>query len=156
MIDKNVNISINIDDYLSFSEIKDICIEAIRDAVYENYRQKESDIDRLISNLGYEFIFEAVSKAIGKDAEEMIARKVSELAQKDDVVKYEMWRRNDMFGREDSPAIKIMNEAIEDNKFYIRALVSKVIDNFEFTDVKDAIYDMACEVISEKLFGKNE
>lgn len=150
-----MNITIDIKDYLSEDEIKDECRFAIRNSIYEMFCKNESDIDRLISNLGYEFIFEAVSKAIGKDSEEMIVKKVTELAKDSSAIKYEMWRKKDVWDRSESPAIKILHEAIEDNNWLMRDCVQKVIMDFEFPDVRDAMYDIACEIVSEKLFGKN-
>lgn len=150
-----MNITIDITDYLSQDEIKEECKCAIRNSVHKMFCRKESDIDRLISNLGYEFIFEAVSKAIGKDAETVITEKVVELIKSDSSIKYEMWRKKDAWDRSESPAIKILYEAIEDNKWLMRDCVQKVIMDFEFPDVRDAMYDIACEIVSEKLFGKN-
>lgn len=151
-----MNITIDITDYLSQDEIKEECKYEIRNSVHEMFCKKESDIDRLISNLGYEFIFEAVSKAIGKDAKKVITEKVTELVKDGSVIRYEMWRRKDAWDRTESPATKIMYEAIEDNKLLMRDCVQKAIADFEFPDVRDAMYDTACEIISEKLFGKNE
>jgi hypothetical protein len=151
-----MNIIIDITDYLSEDEIKEECKWAIRGSIHEMFCKNESDINRLISNLGYEFIFEAVSKAIGKDSEKTIAEKVTELAKDSSAIKYEMWRKKDAWDKIESPAIKILYEAIEDNKWLMRDCIQKAIMDFEFPNVRDAMYDIACEIISEKLFGKNE
>ena len=50
-----MEVSINIEDYLSKDEIKDIAKEQITYAIREKFR-KESDIERIITNLSYEFI----------------------------------------------------------------------------------------------------
>ena len=149
-----MNVTINIEDYLTQDEIKEECRCAIRNSVYEMFCAKESDVDRLISNLGYEFIFEAVSEAIGKDAENAIAEKVAELIKDDSSIRYEMWRKNDAWNRTESPATKILHKAIEDNEQLMRERVHDAIVNFEFPDVREAMYDIACEVVSEKLFGE--
>lgn len=148
-----MNITIDIHDYLSPDDIRDICKDAIAHDVHQLFTKNEVEIDRMISNLGYEFVFAAVSQAIGKDAKKLIVEKVTELIKNDSTIKYEIWRRKDAWQRDESPAIKILNDAIEDNKFLIRDLVSKEISAFEFDDVRSAFYDMACHVIEEKLFG---
>ena len=62
-----MEININIEDYLSKEEIKEIAKEQISYAIKEKFR-KESDIERIITNLSYEFLFKAVSETIGKDS----------------------------------------------------------------------------------------
>ena len=66
-----MELKINIEDYLSKDEIKDECKSAIRSAIYHQF-EKESELERLISNLSYEFLFKEVSECTGKDAEELI------------------------------------------------------------------------------------
>lgn len=151
-----MNITIDIRDYISPDDIRNVCKETIANDVHALFAKNESEIERLISNLGYEFVFAAVSKAIGKDAEKLIAEKVEELIKNDSTIKYEIWRKRDVWERTESPAIKIMNDAIEDSKHLIRERVNKEIDAFEFCDVREVFYDMACHVIEEKLFGGKE
>lgn len=151
-----MNITINIEDYLSQDEIKEECKYAINNSVSKMFCAKESEVNRLISNLGYEFIFEAVSKAIDEDAEKIIAEKVAELIKDDSSIKYEMWRKGGTWDNIESPAIKILYRAIEDNEQLMRERVQEAIVDFEFPDVRDAMYDVACEIVSEKLFGKNQ
>lgn len=148
-----MKLTLDVFEFLSAEEIKEECKHAISTYVYEFFCKHESDIDRIISNLGYEFVFEAVSKAIGKDAEKEITETVCKLMQDRAAIKYEMWRKKDAWERNESPAIKIMYETIEDNKALMRERIREVINDFDFPDVRDAMYDVACEVVSEKLFG---
>ena len=62
-----MELSVKIEDYLSEDEIKDIAKEQIACAIWEKFR-KESDIERIITNLSFEFLFKAVSESIGEDA----------------------------------------------------------------------------------------
>lgn len=148
-----MEVTFDVFDYLTPDEIKEQCQIAIRGCVYKQFKKDEAEIDRLISNLGYEFIFKAVSDAIGKDAEKEIVAKVAELAQDKNSIKYEMWRKKDVWERTESPAIGILHEAINDNKWYMRECVQKIISEFDIPDVREAMYDTACEVVREKLFG---
>ena len=104
-----MEININIEDYLSKEEIKEIAKEQISYAIKEKFR-KESDIERIITNLSYEFLFKAVSEAIGKDSLEMIKDKVAELLMDDSHISYFLWRKKDAWENEESPAITIMNQ----------------------------------------------
>ena len=148
-----MEITFNVFDYLTMDEIKEECRMAIRQSIHNTFARNEADVQRLISNLGYEFIFEAVSAAIGKDAKKEIAEKVAELARDNRAISYEMWRKKDSWGGTESPAIGILYEAIKDNKLLIRECVQTVIKEFEFPDVRDAMYVMAQDIIYEKLFG---
>ena len=148
-----MEVTFNVFDYLTMDEIKEECRMAIRQSIHNTFARNEADVQRLISNLGYEFIFKAVSAAIGKDAEKEIAAKVAELAKDKSHIRFEMWRKKDAWERAESPAIAILYEAIKDNKLLIRECVQTVIKEFEFPEVRDAMYAMAQDIIYEKLFG---
>lgn len=148
-----MEVTFNVLDYLTPNEIREECKKAIQQSVRNTFAKDEGDIERLISNLGYAFIFEAVSEAIGKDAKQTIAEKVAELAQDRHAISFEMWRKKDAWERTESPAIGILYEAIRDNKPLMRECVQHAIKEFDFGDVREAIYATAHEVIYEKLFG---
>lgn len=148
-----MEVTFNVFEYLTPDEIKEECKKAIRHSVHDTFAKNEAEAQRLISNLGYEFVFKAVSVAIGKDAEKEIADVVRQLASDKSHIQYLMWRRKDAWERTESPAIGILEEAIKDNKFYIRDCVQKAIGEFEFPEVREAMYAMAQEIIYEKLFG---
>lgn len=151
-----MTVQFNVLDYLTPDEIKDECKKAIQSSVKEMFTKDEADIDRLISNLGYEFVFRAVSAAIGEDAREKIATKVAELLQKDDAIRYEMWRRRDAWDRTESPAIGILDEAIKANRLLIFEKVQDAIRNYEFHDVQEAMFAAAENVIRQRIFGGGE
>ena len=148
-----MEVTFDVFDYLTMDEIKEECKKAIQSSVRDMFCKNEAEIDRLISNLGYEFIFKAVSDVIGADAKKAIADKVVELAQDKSHIRFEMWRKKDAWERVESPAIGILYEAINDNKWYIRQCVQKVIEEFDFPDVRSAMYETACDIVHEKLFG---
>ena len=148
-----MEITFNVFDYLTMDEIKEECRMAIRQSIHNTFARNEEDVQRLISNLGYEFIFKAVSATIGKDAEKEISAKVAELAQDKSHIRFEMWRKKDAWERSESPAIAILYEAIKDNKMLIRECVQTAIKEFDFPDVRDAMYETAREIIWEKMFG---
>ena len=148
-----MEITFDVFDYLSIDEIKEECKKAIRHSVHDTFAKEEAEIQRLITNLGYEFVFKAVSVAIGKDAEKAIAEVVKQLCTDKSHIQYLMWRRKDAWERTESPAIGIMEEAIKDNKQLIRDCVQQQIRECEIPDVRDALYGMACEILHEKLFG---
>lgn len=151
-----MELMINIEDYIRPEEIKAIAMEAVRDSIMRTYSRDEYNIARLISNLSYEFIFKAVSDAIGEDAQLKISNKVRELLEEGSSIRYELWRRKDAWEKTESPAIPILHKAIKDNEGLIRAKVMQSIDEYEFSDVQYAMYEALNQIVYERVFGSTE
>lgn len=149
-----MELKINIEDYLSHEEIKSIAMEAVRESIISVFRGDEANINRLISNLSYEFVFKAVSDAIGEDAQTKIANKVKELLENESRINYELWRKKDTFEKYESPAIPMLHKAIKDNEDLIRAKVVQSIDEFKFDGVQDAMYEALNQIVYDRVFGK--
>lgn len=147
---------INIEDYITPEEIKAVAMEAVRASIMRTYGRDESNITRLISNLSYEFIFNAVSDAIGEDAKVKVTNKVKELLEDGSSIRYELWRRKDAWEKTESPAIPILHKAIKDNEGLIRAKVMQSIDSYEFADVQESMYEALNQIVYEKVFGSSE
>jgi hypothetical protein len=148
-----MELKINIEDYLTHEEIKNIVTDALRESIISVFRGDEANINRLISNLSYEFIFEAVSDAIGEDAQTKITNKVKELLEDENHIRYELWRKN-IYDDYESPAIPMLHKAIKDNEDLIRAKVVQSIDQFKFDGVQDAMYNALNQIVYDKVFGK--
>lgn len=151
-----MELTINIEDYITPEEIKAVAMEAVRDSIMRTYSRDEYNITRLISNLSYEFIFKAVSDAIGEDAQTKISNKVKELLEDGSSIRYELWRKKDAWEKTESPAIPILHKAIKDNEGLIRAKIMQSIDSYEFNDVQEAMYEALNQIIYEKVFGSTE
>lgn len=151
-----MELTINIEDYITPEEIKAVAMEAVRASIMRTYNRDEYNITRLITNLSYEFIFKAVSDAIGEDAQTKISNKVKELLEEGGSIRYELWRRKDAWEKTESPAIPILHKAIKDNEGLIRAKVMQSIDSYEFSDVQEAVYNALNEIVYEKVFGSTE
>lgn len=149
-----MELTINIENYITPEEIKAIAMEAVRDSILRTFYGEETHIIRLITNLSYEYIFKAVSDAIGEDAQTMIANKVKKLLEDDSKIRYEMWRKKDAWEKTESPAITILNKAIKDNEELIRANVKRSIEGFEFNDIQEDMYNALVQIVHEKVFEK--
>lgn len=155
-----MNIEINISDYLSEEEIKEECKQAIRDLIYNTYKN-ETCIDRLISNLSYEFLFKQISKCIDKDAETLIKNEVIELLKNGTSIKYELFRKPNAWDREASVGYKILQQAIKDSENLIREKVTEAINDYDFgnsQEIYDKVMDCITSIIDDRLFriGVNE
>lgn len=151
-----MDITIKVEDYITPEEIKALAMEAIREVIFKTFYRDEAGINRLISNLSYEFIFKAVSDAIGENAEARISDKVKELLEDTGTIRYELWRRKSNFEKCDSPAVEILNEAIKDNKSLIRSKVEEGIRNFEFDDIQTAMYEALSDVVYNMVYNKSD
>lgn len=149
-----MELKINIEDYITPEEIKAVAMDAVRESIRRIFCGDEANLNRLISNLSYEFIFKAVSDAIGEDAQTKITSKVRELLEDGSCIRYELWRKRDSFEKYESPAIPMFHKAIEDNEDLIRAKVMQSIDEFKFDGVQDAMYDALNQIVYDKVFGK--
>ena len=148
-----MEVTIKLEDYLSEEEIKEIAKEQIAYSIREKFK-KESDVERIITNLSYEFLFKAVSEAVGTDSFELIKTKVAELLEDDSHIRYCLWRKKDAWENEESPAITILNKAIENNRGLIENRVFEMVSNYDFNEAKDEIYNVVCNAIEKQLFGE--
>lgn len=151
-----MELSIRIEDYITPEEIKAIAMEAVRDSITRTFCRDEASINRLISNLSYQFIFKAVSDAIGENAQAKITEKVKELLEDGSSIRYELWRRKDAWQKDESPAIPILHKAIKDNEGLIRAKVMQSIDGYEFMDVQDAMYEALDKIVCDMVYGSKK
>jgi hypothetical protein len=149
-----MEITINIKDYLSIEEIKDECRYAIRHSIMEKYK-RESEIDRLISNLGYEFIFKAIQETTGEDTLQKIKDTVIQLANQADAVRYLLFKAPDKWDSDASIGYTIVQQALEENEPLIKEKVKDAISDYDFLsrkDLQDRMEDLFHEMLEEKLF----
>jgi hypothetical protein len=151
-----MEIKIDIENYLSEEEIKEICKDTMRGIIREQFR-KEADVDRVISNLSYEFLFKQISESIGEDAVALIKSKVNKLLQDSTSIEYELFRKADAWERSESVGYTILKQAIKDNADLINERVKETISVYDFgnrEEIKEAIEDSVHSYIAEKLFNE--
>lgn len=142
-------------DYLSQDDIKEICIDELRSKVRESLRYYEaSDI---LSNVSYKCVFKEVEDIIKMSEDEIkkqINDKVVEIISK--LSNYCVFRSKDEYDRSDSLAQKYLLESIENNKQLIEDRVKELMVNFNVGYMKEDLQDKIYEVVTERLFGKDE
>lgn len=120
-------IEIDIDNYLSASEIKEI----VKDMLISQLKYKiEREADRLLSNLAY-YQAEAVINSLLTDEQKvMVNDKTTKIIQNmaEHTVFYRDWR-----GSPDN-AVRILNKAVNDNAELITDKVKEVINNYPFEE----------------------
>lgn len=148
-----MDIRINIEDYLTPEEIKCECKEALRNAVYSQYHRNERELDRLLTNLSYHYVWDMVNNAIDGNLETVIKEKVTKII--DELSSYSVFRGKDNYGYAESKGHKIMEEEVERQREHIKLRIYEVIEQYDYQGIKNRISDMIYECIDEKLFGNS-
>lgn len=125
---------INIKDYLSYNEIKEICESELRIQIREFFKT-EKDAQRLLSNLSYQIIFDEVDKTI-PNCQKIIETNVKEII--NEKTSYCVFRGRE-YGRDPSLAYKLLEEEVSKNKELLNEKVKETIIN---TDYSNKIWDI--------------
>lgn len=150
-----MKLEVNVGDFLTDEQIAMICEEELRHVVGSQLR-KEADIDRILSNRSYEYMFRLVQEELGlheKEFREKLAKRCEDALTPDNL-RFMVFRRKDVYDRTESVAVKYLDEALMESKPKIVESVNKIIEEYPFYELKDYILDTIYECIEQKLFGK--
>lgn len=149
-----MEIKIDINDYLSKEEIKEIAEQELRSAFREQFR-KEADVERVLTNLSLEYVHALVAEQWNGDFEELLRKKVREAIENG--VSYHVFRRKDVLDRTESPAVAILDEECKNSRQLIKECVEKHIREYPFHELdRDEIGDVIYEVIMERILKPRE
>lgn len=142
-----MNIEINIDDYVSAEEKKELCIEYIRETLRggDNPNHKE----RVLSNMAYNAAFKLLDEALTKEDHVLIHSKVVEIIKDDSA--YGLFRKKDAWGQEDSVAYVEVKKAIEEHKHLINGLVKQAILDRDYSKDIGESSEWVGEIITDAL-----
>lgn len=144
-----MELKINIQDYFSDEQIKEIAEEELRAAFRQKFR-KEADVERVITNLSVEYVHALVAEQWDGDFDELLRDKVREAIEKG--VGYHVFRRKDAWDRTESLAVSILDEECRNSRPLIRECVEKHIREYPFSELdRNEIGDVIYEVIMEKI-----
>lgn len=144
-----MELKIDINDYFSKEEIKEIAEHELRSAFREQFR-KETDVERVLANLSMEYIHALVAEQWDGDFDELLRKKVREAIENG--VGYHVFRRKDAWDRTESPAVAILDEECKSSRPIIRECVEKHIREYPFHELeKEEIGDVIYDVIMERI-----
>ena len=141
-----MEIRINVSDYLSGEEIKDIVINETRNAVRSNIGEMfigEENINRILINTAYTSIEMEIEKII-PNYKEIIASEVKDIINKNDLI-HQIFA-HDYFDNTDTLGLKYIKEAINENKKVIEDKVKSAIENY---DPKELIQECFGKKVTE-------
>ena len=153
-----MTIEVDINNYLTKEQIAEIAEQEIRNS-FRNQLSKESDIERILTNLSYEYVFKIVEEELNVHKEEFktkLKETVMKVLDDSSTLRYEIFRRTDTWGRTESPAVKYLEEALIDSKNKIVEEVNKRIEEYPFYELKENILDTIYYCIADMLTKKRE
>lgn len=155
-----MKIDINIDNYLSEEEKKELAKEYFLNSLNKGLRDRHShkanydNYERIVANSVYEFIDRKVDSMLNESHEEMIKAKVNKILGEKGSYEYRLFRVKSSWEKEDSPAQKILNEAVESHREVmtnkIHAKLNEVISNLG----EDNLYEMYTDAFNNFISGK--
>jgi hypothetical protein len=152
-------IKIDINDYLSESEKKEYAIvafkESVKSALFKDKQgiQLDAEIQRVIGNISHSIVMEEVQKYI-PDCEELIKKKVLKIIGGESL-SYQVFKKKDVWDKDESLAVTYMNEAVRSNKEMFQSRIKSELENFdlkseitkqigeEFGQMADTIYKLS-------------
>lgn len=144
-----MNINIDIKDYVSEEEIKDIIGDEIRRSV-RYHMNNEAELSRIITNISYKELWKQIELEV-PNCEKTLKEKTIERIR--NISDYDIFRRKDSYGAEDSLATKLIDECVKENKNIINDKVKNIFNELSNSDLKYDIQGILEEYI-EKLFEK--
>jgi len=141
-------IEINLDEFVSSDDIKEICLDEVRMAIRKQFKT-DSDTKRIIGNIGYEIIKNEIEKII-PNFTEMIATQTSQICN-DGIGTYTVFSKANGWGDKDSLGLTILNEEINNNRDIIKQKVINVFNSISENDIGYVVGDMIKEVFIDRI-----
>lgn len=146
---------IDVKDYLSESEIKEIVKDELRFKIRQQF--DINNIERIFTNSAYHIVWEEVNKSIDYDMTETIKNKVIEVIS--NLSNYSVFRdKGDyIYGRDkNSIAQEYLNQYVEENKNIINKKVIEIMQGLDSDALRDQLYDLIYRVVEDRIIGKKE
>lgn len=151
----NMEININIKDYLSEDEIKEVCKNALYSTIRDSMRGL--NVYDIIANISYAEVAKMVDDYIGKSdyCKNAIAEKVPELIS--NLSSFIVFRQADTWERKNSVGYDILTEEVIKARPLIRQRIEQIIAEYEFAELnRDEIAYTLAETIKDMLFERSK
>lgn len=143
---------INIKDYLSDSEIKEIIENEIIEETKKTLRN-EKEMTRILTNISYYELWNKIEEEI-PNCQDIIKEKTKENLQT--ISMFDIFRsKDDFMGYKDSLAQRILNESVKENRNIIDDKVKTIMNELSLTDIKYDIQSIL-ETYIDNLFKNKE
>lgn len=123
--------NIQIEDYLSEGEMKEIAVEAFKEKIHEafggdQYTEGGKEKDRQIRNAVAKWIEDYVETVLTEEDKQTIRDKTHE-AIRNASYEFHIFEKPDVWDRTEYTAYKVITQAVKDNEDFIKAKVTEAI-----------------------------
>lgn len=143
---------IAIEDYFDYDEVKSIVKSAIEsEARHQVKMKRDLDFERIFNNSAYHIVFTEMDNKVDYDIKQMIENKVLEILNTSG--SFGLFRKKDVWEKEDSKAYLYMQEAVENNKEIIEDKVKIELEKLDTEYLQDMIQETVYKILNERLKG---
>lgn len=141
---------VDINDYLSKDEIRDIAISELRQS-FRSQLRNESDIERIIVNLSYEYVQALINEQWDGELSEILKDRIRSAIESS--TSFYVFRGGSDYEKE-SPAMTILKEECKNSRPLIRKCIEKHIKEYSFSELdRDEIGSVIYDVIMDKILA---
>ena len=126
--------SVDVSDYLTDAQMRDIAIETWREMCREACK---GNAERIIGNIGHEVAVQMVADALGNDANELIKVKAIDVIGK--LSEFSVFRRPDAWDRGPTPAFNVLMDAVKANSDLVNKKVRECISQLSKREALEII-----------------
>ena len=101
-----MQINVDVYDIVSEEEIKTAVLEAIQSLVVRQFGGKESNLNRLVTNLSYQYVYDMVDRQYDGKLDELLKSKISDVI--NGLSEFTVFHKKDAWETEESAAYKIL------------------------------------------------
>lgn len=146
-----MNVTINLDDYITEEEKKQIAIDLFKNEVLAEIRKAP---ERIFSNAAYHVVFQMVNDSIDGDTAEIIRAKAVQII--DGLSEQTVFRKADAWHNKESEAYRILNATVIQNQEVLERKIVEHLECFDSGKLKQSVGEAVKDIVSERLFGKLE
>jgi hypothetical protein len=146
-----MNATINLDDYITEEEKKQIAIDLFKNEVLAEIRKAP---ERIFSNAAYHVVFQMVNDSIDGDTAEIIRAKAVQII--DGLSEQAVFRKADAWHNKESEAYRILNATVIKNQEVLERKIVEHLECFDSGRLKQSVGEAVKDIVSERLFGSLE
>ena len=127
---------IEIDDYLSENEKKELAQDVFKDMCRNYFERKdnpEEELLRIAGNSAYIIAVDYLNELYDRNIEEIIKEKIIEILNDDKKISYEVFRKSYGYGS-NGKGLELVEKYISENKELVREKVIEAINSFEYSE----------------------
>lgn len=148
-----MEVSIDVYDVASEEEVKEAVLDVVRSLVVRQFSGAEENLNRLIANLSYSYVFEMVNQQFDGNLNELLKSKIVDII--NNLSTYTVFQKKDAWEKEDSVAYKALQEEMTNARPLIKNRVEHIIQEYPFHELdQDEIGEVIYQCIMDKLFSK--